>query len=197
MKATFIKQNNKRPTQEVLNKLVKTIESKALRLGFRTFARVESLSGIHIGHHRDTFSILPEALGHNVRYPYQPDGLPWKRTRKPTWDQRVQFNNLINDIFDELKLTARIVSGTFIVRTRENGRVSKFYQTSSSSLQVEKYTDKHAEQEKIYKAIQRKRNRPTKEQIIEYMKQQDKTLTEMLVSNDEWERKHVTRFKWR
>jgi hypothetical protein len=54
-------------------------------------------------------------------YPVHRSVAGWKRTNIPTWDQRVEFNNIVNEVFDSHSATANIKSGVFTVRTVEDG----------------------------------------------------------------------------
>lgn len=168
---------------------------RAKELGFETTTTITSRSGIHIVHRNDTFHIIPEKTGYNVYYPYLSDGLPWKKTRKPTWNQRCEFNHLVNDIFDELALSAHISSGAYRIRAKD-GRDRDWSADISECVVVDKYTDEHKKEEESYQLEQRMKHRPTKKQLIKYMTDNDLSLAEMLVSDKEWERKHVSRFKW-
>jgi hypothetical protein len=129
-------------TDKQYDRLVKEILSKTKRAGFETdCARLTKriwgtdkkgyrkvietlpLKSISIGMGFSCFRIIPKIHEYNGRmghYIDSPKG--YTRTTVPTWDQRVEFNDLINDIFDAWKLSARIKSGPYLVRSRQTGR---------------------------------------------------------------------------
>lgn len=112
-----------KPCPMQLNELCETIVYKALRAGFLTEAHTLTGTSIKIGLHMCSFRIDVNKLGHNARlgkFIDSPKG--YKRTNAPTWDQRVEFNDLVNDVFDNANLSARIMSGSFQVRNKCTGR---------------------------------------------------------------------------
>lgn len=123
MRATSIRYTNgSKLTQHQLQSVCDVILSRTSKAGFITQAQVINGSCIKIGLHMSSFRVNTQQLGHNARigrYIESPKG--YKRTDVPTWDQRVEFNNLVNQIFDDYKLVARITSGPFTVRDRTQG----------------------------------------------------------------------------
>jgi hypothetical protein len=131
MRATYIRNRDKsKLTKSELETLCSYIVAKAAKAGFETEAGLLSGGAIKIGMHMCSFRIITSKLGHNARtdrFNKSPKG--YKRTNVPTWEQREDFNHLVNDAFDKYKLTANIKSGPYIVRTKE-GREDSWYPQS-------------------------------------------------------------------
>lgn len=114
--------NDKKVTEHTLNELCSIIASKMERAGFITGTEVLNSSAIKVGLHMSSFRINTSKLGHNARvgkYVSSPKG--YKRTDVPTWDQRVEFNNIVNSILDKNGIKATIKSGCFTVRDKVKG----------------------------------------------------------------------------
>lgn len=102
-----------KPTVQQLKDLIVFIEVKMQRLGFEVFGDIINSTHIKLGSNKCQFRIIVERLGYNTRVnPH----LNLKRTRVPGWDQRVKFNNTLNQIMDELDFSANVVSGPFTIR---------------------------------------------------------------------------------
>lgn len=129
MRASNIRnKDNKTLSSVELKDLCRVIVATAAQYGFITDAEVISGGAIKIALHMSSFRIDTHKLGHNARigrYVKSPKG--YKRTDVPTWEQREGFNHLINDVFDKRKLSARIVSGPYDVRSKSNGRIDEWY----------------------------------------------------------------------
>jgi hypothetical protein len=85
--------------------------------GFKTEVEVKNSTSIKIGMHMSSFRIITSELGYNgriSRFCKSPKG--YKRTDVPTWDQRVEFNDIVNAKFDEHGLSATIKSGCYSIR---------------------------------------------------------------------------------
>lgn len=126
MRATGIRFNKKngggKPTERYLDDIVEIIIGEADRKGFRTEGTRLTGSAIKIGLRMSSFRIDTEMRGYNARigrHVASPKG--YKRTDVPTWEQRVEFNNLINSVFDRFGLVANIKSGCFTVRDKVKG----------------------------------------------------------------------------
>lgn len=135
MRAVTIRYNKKngagRPTERFLEEFCESIVFKLRNNGFITEASLVNSSSIKIGLHMSSFRVDTAKLGHNARVGRQthlcayfksdsPKG--YKRTDVPTWEQRVQFNDIVNDMFDAYGLMATIRSGAYVVRTRDGRR---------------------------------------------------------------------------
>lgn len=128
MRATAIryKKDGKVISDSHMVALIQEVMRRTTRAGFRTDVKWLNSTSIKIGLHKSSFRIDTDKLGYNARigrFVYSPKG--YKRTDTPTWDQRVEFNNIVNDVFDRLRLTAGIKSGCFIIRERDFGRKSE------------------------------------------------------------------------
>lgn len=139
MRATricFFKSDSK-PSDSFLNSLCTRIVMQAGKAGFITDASKLNGSSIKIGLHMSCFRINTTKLGYNARisdYVKSPKG--YKRTDVPTWDQRVEFNNLINEIFDLYGLIANIRSGDFIIRNKSESKTENDWDSTDSNRGV-------------------------------------------------------------
>lgn len=109
-------------THEELTQLCSNVVLWTAVKGFVTRAEVLNSGAIKIGWHMSSFRVNTAWIGHNARvgmYVDSPKG--YKRTNVPTWDQRVEFNNIVNAQFDQMKLKAIIKSGCFTIREHESG----------------------------------------------------------------------------
>lgn len=129
MRATGIrfKTLSVKPDEKFLENLCQTIILRAAAKGFNTEAHTLNGSAIKIGLHMASFRINTAMLGYNgriSRFVSSPKG--YKRTNVPTWEQRVEFNDLVNDVFDKYGLLANIKSGCFTVRDKKKGRHNEY-----------------------------------------------------------------------
>lgn len=130
MRATGIRYNpaqdgsmGLKPTERILDELCQAILAATGKAGYITDAHRLTGSAIKIGLHMSSFRVDTAKLGHNARvgrFVKSPKG--YKRTDVPTWDQRVEFNDIVNDVFDRYGLVALIKSGSFTVRDKREGR---------------------------------------------------------------------------
>jgi hypothetical protein len=81
-----------------------------LKAGFDAYVDIK---GGKISGNRCSFKIIPSKVCYNVTV--YSNGKT-RRCRTPRWEQRVQFNNIVNDVFDYFNIQAKIVSGAFLVR---------------------------------------------------------------------------------
>jgi hypothetical protein len=173
MKATRIKQVQKTGastlvSESILEAVCAEIVSLTAKVGFITGARVVSKGGISIGIHSRQFRINTAKLGYNARLcGDSPKG--YKRVDVPTWDQRVEFNGIVNKVFDRFKLSASIISGNYTVRSTESGafyrwpeggdrgNVSGWSGDASSSITTEKEARDVHNSDKLEKEYAEKR----------------------------------------
>lgn len=129
MQVTSIRKRGKKLDQFELIELAIKIQKAFDRAGFRTHVRAVGLSGIHISENSKCFTIDPNIHARNAKYlRYRTEvGLSWKRTLLPTWQQRVQFNNILNQILDKANITASIRSGIFTIRSVREGAFTAAY----------------------------------------------------------------------
>lgn len=63
-----------------------------------------------------SFTVNQNILGHNLRVNKHKSLTGYKRTLTPTWNQRVDYNLIIIEFFNQLGLTCKILSGSFIIK---------------------------------------------------------------------------------
>lgn len=113
-------------TEAKLEQLASVIYRKLKAAGFITDVERVGLSGLRIGLHMKCFVVDTDMHGYNARMPYvnryvgtidtTGSVVGFKRTNIPTWDQRVAFNNILNDVLSTYRVSATIKSGPFTVR---------------------------------------------------------------------------------
>lgn len=115
---------NELPSTDLMLDLERTLARRLEKAGFMTRVEAKTRSCLKIGLHRASFRINKAKLGSNARvqYQYGRSKKGYVRTDVPTWEQRVEFNDIVNDVFDRFKLSARIKSGIFSIRDRKTGR---------------------------------------------------------------------------
>lgn len=118
MKITRIKslENRELDIEGIAQGLVTVLNDAGFKCGYNKVTR----SGMNISGHRCSFTIDKDILGYNLRKNMSRDSLTgWKRTNTPTWDQRVQFNQIVQRFFDANNLQCKAISGVFIVKDLE------------------------------------------------------------------------------
>jgi hypothetical protein len=103
------------------------LEHAFAKAGFITNVTQASSSSIRIGLHMKSFVIDIAKLGYNARIntiTLISCKTGYKRTNVPTWTQWEEFNHIVNNVLDALKLRANIKSGDYVVRSFESGRVN-------------------------------------------------------------------------
>ncbi len=128
MKVTRIRtKKNELPSTDQLLKLEKRLNKAFQKAGFITKVTLgDSRSNMKIGLHMASFKVDVNKIGHNAmvgKYKKSPKG--YVRTNTPTWEQRVEFNDIVNDCFNKSKLSARITSGKFLVRDLKQGAMDE------------------------------------------------------------------------
>ena len=125
-----------------LKELSKRLDFKIKRAGFLTTVTVVNTSRIDIkGGHSGVSNVYAtvniQKRGYNYRVNSFTVGytkLGFKRTNVLTWDQRVELNNLINDVLDKACVSATIQSRGFKVRDKQTGRVNRWEVQYESAL---------------------------------------------------------------
>jgi hypothetical protein len=117
------------PSTDLILKLERLLNSAMKKNGFISDAQAITRSSMKIGLHMCSFRIDPLVHGHNADKGYIGSRCKagFKRTTIPTWSQREEFNHMVNDVFDSLKLSARIMSGPFTIRSKSTGRVDLWF----------------------------------------------------------------------
>lgn len=120
MRITSIRtKNNSKPESVDMQRLMLLIKARFKRAGFITDITSVSPTALKIGLHMRCFSIDTVKLGSNARlgaYTHSPKG--YKRTNLPTWNQRVEFNDIVNACLDKFNYTASVRSGPFTIRDK-------------------------------------------------------------------------------
>lgn len=119
MKITAIRKNGQKLNSDQMNELVKDLDINLFNAGFVTEVRQLNSTSVKVGLYMCSFRINPAKLGYNARansITLNTVKKGFKRTTIPTWNQREDFNHIINNILDKKKLDARVKSGEFIVR---------------------------------------------------------------------------------
>lgn len=117
-----------------LRALASQLRIALIRAGFLTDVEVVTSSGLNISNGQTAFRVDTALLGWNAKVGYY-DGAGtvlerratsegFQKTSLPTWDQRVAFCRLVNDVLDSHRVTASVLgSGAFVVRTPTTGAV--------------------------------------------------------------------------
>ncbi len=102
----------KKLSEDKISQVVRDLSNLFGSNFFETEVNKVNSSSIKIGMHMKCFQIDPVKLGYNTRItPYRTS-----RTRTPTWDQRVTFNNILNEYLTEQGISCNIKSGDFTIR---------------------------------------------------------------------------------
>lgn len=113
MKITSMRVNGKIPSTELAFEIEKTLSRRLARAGFITEVRALTRTSIKIGLWMRTFKIDRRIHDRNLRHnPH----LGSRLTDSPTWEQRVEFNNIINRVLNKFKVSAKVKSGSFTIR---------------------------------------------------------------------------------
>ncbi len=126
MKATRIRDHKGEvPSTELILKLEKLLLKEMKAHGYISGVEIKTRTEIKIGLHMCSFRIDTQIHGHNADYSHvgRMCKAGYKRTSIPTWSQREDFNHMVNRCFNKLKLSAKIVSGPFLVRSHETGEI--------------------------------------------------------------------------
>lgn len=113
MRITSIRIKGTKPTSGQLFDIMEALRRAFKRAGFVTGLEVKSSTALKIGLHMCSFRIDRAMHDRNLRHnPYTGT----KLTDIPTWDQRVEFNNIVNCVLTRFKVSARVTSGPFLIR---------------------------------------------------------------------------------
>jgi len=82
-------------------------------VGFLVEAHGVNSQAIKTGYNKKSFEIDITRLPYN--YSHRLYGKP-RRVRTPSWDQRVEFNNILNELLNGLKVTCNIKSAHYTIR---------------------------------------------------------------------------------
>lgn len=118
MKFTKIRNRfNEKLNETSLQVLSIELLKKLNEAGFITDWHIVNSQSIKLGMHSKSFTVDVKRLGYNARYnPFSRTKLGYTRTSTPTWDQRVQFNDIVNSVLNEFGITCNVKSGPFTIR---------------------------------------------------------------------------------
>lgn len=129
MLATGIKfkKTKKLLTTQELTLLCEQIVLAQARAGYITEAQIKTTGAIRIGLHMKCFVVDVKRLGYNAVIASHVKSIKgYKRSNMPLWDQREEFNHIVNKIFDRWELQAHIKSGYYTVRTIKLGAIKEW-----------------------------------------------------------------------
>lgn len=121
MRITGMRIEGAKPDLNTLMRIVSKLEQRFKQAGFETCVEQVSSTSIHIGLNMRTFTIDVAKLGYNAdrgQWAGSRCKAGYKRTRTPTWDQRVQFNDIVNEVLNQYSVVCSVRSGEYVVRTR-------------------------------------------------------------------------------
>lgn len=113
MKITKIRVKGQKPETNDLNLIVSQLSHKLAKVGFITEVEIVNSTCIKVGQRMRSFSL--DLTKHDRNLQVNPHLNP-KLTNLPTWDQRVQFNNILNEVLNKLKVSANVKSGPYTIR---------------------------------------------------------------------------------
>ncbi len=100
-----------------LDVIAAQLQHAIAKAGYISEVKIVNKSRIDIGMHMCSFRVNVAVHGYNARYnPYMNYKAGYKRTSTPTWDQRVEFNDIVNAVLNKFKASANIKSGPFVIR---------------------------------------------------------------------------------
>ena len=97
-----------------MNALMVELKRRFNKAGFITGVNVQNNSSLHIGLHMRSFKLDVTKHDRNLRH--SPHSSP-KLTDVPVWDQRVEFNDIVNAVLNKYRVSANIKSGPFTIRS--------------------------------------------------------------------------------
>jgi hypothetical protein len=113
MKITSIRVKGQLPSTDLILEIERTLRRRFARAGFITQVAAQTRSCIKIGLHMRSFKLDLTKHDRNLRHnPH----LGAKLTDTPTWQQRVEFNNIVNSVLNKFRVSANVKSGPFTIR---------------------------------------------------------------------------------
>lgn len=129
MKITKIRDKNGESVDTyTLERVCIELERRFDKAGFITGVEIRG-SAIYCGMRMKSFTIDPKKRGHNAdtsRYAQQ-TAKGYRRTTIPTWDERKEYNHIINDVLDKFKLKANAYNSVLYIRYYDSGRVNDWF----------------------------------------------------------------------
>lgn len=109
--------NNQKLTDQNFKDIQLTLSLEIQKAGYISKVYEVSSTSMKIGLHMRSFSVDTSKHGYNARYnPYRITKKGYTRTNTPTWNQRVEFNNIINKVLNEYNVSCNIKSGPYTIR---------------------------------------------------------------------------------
>lgn len=113
MKITSMRISGALPSTDVVLEIERTLRRRFEYAGFITKVEALTRTSLKIGLHMRSFKLDRTIHDRNLRHnPY----LGSKLTDTPTWDQRVEFNNIVNIVLNKFKVSSNVKSGPFTIR---------------------------------------------------------------------------------
>ncbi len=136
----------------MLQLLQSKLQYEITKAGYISDVTIMNTSRIDIGLHMCSFRVNTKVHGYNARYnPHMTYKAGYKRTSTPTWEQRVDFNNIVNAVLNKYKVSCNVTSGDFIIRQGtkvfteydwENQKPDYMHQNEMRGYRVEKLETK-------------------------------------------------------
>ena len=119
MKITNIRDldSGKKLSKPELETIAEVLQLKINKAGFHAHVTVINSSRIDLSLRSKSFEVIPEILGYNATGFEGGYKKGYKLTRTPTWDQRVEYNNIVNSVLTGYKIKAVVKSGLYTIRT--------------------------------------------------------------------------------
>lgn len=115
MKITKMRTNGQVLDESMMMKIMSDLDKRFKKAGYLTNVNEVNSSSIKIGQHMRSFSIDTDMHDRNLQCnPYAQ-----RLTNLPYWDQRVEFNDIINDVLNKFKVSANVKSGPYTIRQGE------------------------------------------------------------------------------
>jgi hypothetical protein len=113
--------------QSELITIGQSLVAKLAKAGFITEYEVKGATSMKLGLHRRSFKINVAQLGYNaVIGIHVKSKKGYKRTHTPTWEQREEYNHIVNAVLDKFQVCCNIKSGPYIVRNYDTGAVKEW-----------------------------------------------------------------------
>jgi hypothetical protein len=112
MKITSIRINREKPSELNLQRICDKIQHAFKTFGFVTNVEVHTSTSIRIGLHMRSFQLDLDKHDRNLYISRAGN----KLTNLPTWDQRVEFNDIVNKILNAFNVSANVKSGPYTIR---------------------------------------------------------------------------------
>ena len=113
MKFTKIRIDGKIPSSEVMEQIARDLEATVRAAGYEAYSEVTSKSSIKLSNNQSSFKVNIARHGYNTRHRMNGSKM---RSHSPTWDQRVEYNNLLNKVLDDFGVSCNVRNSFFKIR---------------------------------------------------------------------------------